>query len=191
MKIKVSFFFLLMLISLFLSHSYLSIAAFLAAGLHELGHIIAARLCSIPLSELKLGILGAAITTNGELCSYKKEIFLAISGPMVNIISAFLVLRHIDAPDRFGAMFVAASFFLGILNLLPIDDFDGARILKCILLLKLSPDRVDFISKRISFILIFSLWFFSVYLLLRMSASLSLFTFSLSLFCKTFLGRKV
>ena len=190
MKIKVSFFFLLMFFSLFLSHSYLSLAAIVAAALHELGHILAARICSIPLSEMKLGIFGAAITPNNNLCSYKKEIFLAVAGPMVNLLSAFLFFRFAEK-SSFISMFVMASFFLGFLNLLPIDDFDGGRIFKCILLLKFSPLKVSSVSQAVSFFLIFVLWIFSVYLLLRMSASLSLFTFSLSLFCKIFLGQKI
>lgn len=191
MKIKVSFFFLVMAVSLFLSHSYISLAAFVAAILHEIGHVVAARICDIPLKEMKLGIFGAAITPDSNLCSYKKEIFLAISGPLVNILSVLLCLRMTANTNSFISMFVVSSLFLGILNLLPIDDFDGGRILKCCLLLKLPPNRVAKICDLISFLLIFFLWIFSAYLLLRLSASLSLFTFSISLFCKTFISRKI
>ena len=191
MKIKVSFFFLVMVASLLLSHSYISLAAFAAATLHELGHIIAARICDVPLKEMKLGIFGAAITPDSNLCSYKKEIFLALSGPLINMISVLLCWRSVDSANSFVSMFVVSSLFLGTLNLLPIDDFDGGRILKCCLLLKLPPDKVTKICDGISFLLIFFLWIFSVYLLLRLSASLSLFTFSISLFCKTFISRKI
>ena len=48
MKIKVTFFGILMLLSLIVTKSYLSLAALLAAGLHEIGHLVAARLCNVP-----------------------------------------------------------------------------------------------------------------------------------------------
>ena len=191
MKIKVSFFFLLMLASLLLSHAYLSLAAFISAAIHELGHILAARKCSISLGEMRLGIFGAQITPKTSLCSYKNEILLAIAGPLANLLTATLLLLLCNESEGFWGMLFQTSLFLGILNLLPIDDFDGGRILRCSLLLFFSPQRVSSILQVISFILVLSLWIFSVYLLLRASASLSLFTFSLSLFCKTFLKQKI
>ena len=187
-KIKLSFSGAIMIIALFLTHSYISIAALLAAALHELGHIIAAKICHIPLGELKLGIFGAALTPRSLLCSYKKEIMLCIAGPLVNLISALLLFLLFDL-NEFLSLFISASLFLGILNLLPIYDFDGGRILFCLLSAKLSPKLTFQIIKAISFILIFTLWSLSVYLLLRLSSSLSLFIFSLSLFAKIFLSQ--
>jgi hypothetical protein len=43
LKIKISFFGVLMIAVLIVTRSFLSIAALLAALLHELGHIVAAR----------------------------------------------------------------------------------------------------------------------------------------------------
>jgi hypothetical protein len=43
----------------------------------------------------------------------------------------------------------------------------------------------------ISFIFIFTLWCISVYLLLKISASLSMFIFSVSIFCKIFLPEEI
>ena len=187
LKIKLSFSGAIMLLALFLTHSYLSLAALLAAALHELGHIIAARICDIPLGELKLGIFGAALTPKTMLCSYKKEIALCLAGPLVNIISALTFFPLLNEGDVFGSLFISASLFLGILNLLPIYEFDGGRILFCIISSRHSVRTATTVVKTTSLILIFSLWSLSVYLLLRLSSSVSLFIFSLSLFSKIFL----
>ena len=191
MKIKVSFFFFALLLSLFLTHSYTALALVLAAALHELGHIFAARLFDIPLGELRLGAFGAAITPKYGLTSYKKELALVIAGPLVNLASASVIFAYADTTDSFLSLFGFASLFLGMLNLLPIDDLDGGRFLRCAMLLKYPPDKVTRMCSSISFLLVFSLWILSVYLLLRLSLSLSLFTFSLSLFCKIFLKQKL
>ena len=138
LKIKLSFSGALMVLALFLTHSYLSLAALLAAAIHETGHIVAARICSIELGELRLGIFGASLTPKTLLCSYKKEIFLCIAGPLVNLISALLLSPFLNSSSGFGGLFISASLFLGILNLLPIYEFDGGRILFCLLSARLS-----------------------------------------------------
>jgi hypothetical protein len=50
----------------------------------------------------------------------------------------------------------------------------------------LSPDTANKLLKMISFFLIFCLWSFSVYLLIKNAASLTVFIFSISLFVKIF-----
>ena len=187
MKLKVSFFFILMVGALIFSHAYLSLSAILAATLHELGHLMAAKICSVPMSELKLGIFGASLKTTGTICSYPKEILLAAAGPLVNLLTFFIFFNHLESANEFLRFFLISSLFLGILNLLPIDDLDGGRILKCALLCKFSPKTAEAVCKSLSFLIVFSLWALSVYLLLRLSASLSLFVFSLGLFSKIFL----
>ena len=184
MKIKISFLAILMLTSLVLTHSYISIAAILAATLHELGHILAARKYNIPLGELRLGILGASLNTSDMLCSYKKEMALAAAGPLTNLFTAALMLSFIKSTSAFTSLFISASLFLGLLNLLPIKDFDGGRILYCLLSEKADPSTASAVIRTLSFICIMALWLLSVYLLLTRSASLSLFIFSLALFCK-------
>ena len=190
LKIKLSISGIFMIIALFLTHSYISIAALIAAALHELGHITAAKLCKIPLGELKLGIFGAALTPQSSCFSYKKEILLCIAGPAVNLSSAILIYPFIHNGNGFISLFFSASLFLGSLNLLPIKDFDGGRVLSCTLSYIYSPEIAWRTLNILSFILIFSLWSLSVYLLLRLSSSLSLFIFSLSLFSKIFMSNK-
>lgn len=185
LKIKLSFSVILITVSLIFTHSYLSLAAMLAAIFHELGHIAVARLCKIPLGELKLGIFGASLSAKPLLCSYKSEIILAGAGPLVNLISA-LLLSPLYGNDFF-ALFITASLFLGILNLLPIYEFDGGRILYCIIAYHHSQELARRVIFALSFFLIFGLWTLSIYLLLRLASSLSLFIFSLSLFSKIFL----
>ena len=188
-KIKISFFGLLMIITLVLTHSYISIAAILAASLHEIGHILAAKACGIPLSELRLDIFGASLSTSTALYSYKKEIVLAAAGPTINILSMLLLYPKLKN-SSFGLLFLSASLFLGLLNLLPIADFDGGRITRCIMCQIFSHEIAFHICEVLSLISVICLWLLSVYLLLRRSASLSLFVFSLSLFFKLFIRQK-
>ncbi len=190
MKIKVSFFGVLMMLALIFTHSYLSIAALLAALLHEVGHIVAAKICDIPLKEIRLDIFGAAITPQKAFCSYKKEIALAAAGPLVNALSFLMLFPFFSGLCEFVKLFVVASLFLGALNLLPISDFDGGRILYCLLAYKFSPEVALAVGRTVSFAIAFFLWAFSIYLLLRLGESLSLFVFSFALLCKLLIAAK-
>lgn len=190
LKIRLSFSGALMVVALFFTHSYLSIAAIIASIIHELGHVAAAKLCQIPLKELRLGIFGASLTPAKAIYSYKKEILFAISGPLINIVSVIFIILSFNTENSFLELFTEASLFLGILNLLPIIDFDGGRILFCLISYKFSPKIAFTILKTTSFAFILTLWIFSVYLLLRLSSTLSLFVFSVFLFSKLFLRQE-
>ena len=189
LKIRLSLSGVFMVIALILTHSYISLAALLAATLHELGHVLAARILDIPLREMKLGIFGASLSLSDSFLSYKKEIILAAAGPLTNIACVIFSLLLFNVKNDFLELFISSSLFLGFLNLLPILDFDGGRILICILSLKFSPYSALLTLKILSFILIFTLWVLSVYLLLKLSSTLSLFIFSLSLFAKLFISK--
>lgn len=191
MKIKIGFFAVMLCLSLLLDHSAFSLASLLAALTHEAGHICMARLCRIRLRECEVGIFGAGLTPDDGIYSYGQELLLCLAGPLTNLFLGSLGLWLMDG--RWGEWvrgFVFSSFSLGILNLLPIRGFDGGRILTSLLCLRLSPLTARRILGALSFFCVFLLWTLSVYLLLRAASSLSLFVFSLSLFCRIFLSER-
>lgn len=185
MKIKISFFGVLMIISLIFTRSYLSLAALLAAFVHEMGHLLMASICNVPMKELRLDIFGAALTPEKAFCSYKKEMAVAAGGPAVNLVFAAFILIFCKSRGQFLELFVVSSLFLGGLNLLPIRDFDGGRIAHCALSSVFSVRLADGICAVTSFVILFFLWLLSVYMMLQFGASLSLFVFSFALLCKT------
>ena len=190
LKIKVGFFSILLSLALIIPRPDYFPALFLAVSIHELGHILGAKISNISLRELKLGIFGAGLSPASSIISYKKEILLSLLGPLSNFIS--IISIKLIVPDElcdtsFFNNFLGSSLALGVLNLLPVDSFDGGRILTSILSLQLSPKSVTSVMNAVSFIIIFLLWTLSVYLLLRVSSSLSLFIFSAYLFSKFFI----
>ena len=189
--IGISFFGVAMLVALIVTHSYISFAAIGAAILHELAHILAARMLKSRLTNIRLGIFGASLSMDSTTTSYKNEILICIAGPTANLLSATFLLAFSKATSHFLSMFLSASFFLGLLNLLPISDFDGGRILYCIVAEFASPSCAHKTLKTASFLCVFLLWALSVYLILRLGASLSLFVFCASVFCKIFVKDKI
>ena len=159
----------------------------IAALLHELGHLLAARLLKIPLGELRLGFLGARIEVRGRMLSYGEEWLLCAAGPLTSLAfaAAGSLFWQVWQASR---LFSCASLVLGILNLLPIRTFDGGRMLECLLSACLGERALETVMRLCSFSFLLALWGISVYFLLRAGDGLSMLCFSMSLFFRFFEG---
>lgn len=184
-KLKLGFFAVLMLVSLAVSAPRYFPALICSVTIHEFGHIIMARILGIPMYELKLGIFGAALMPSNTLFSYTDEILLCLFGPLFNFLSVPIAFYLFKIPP--SSMFVISSLALGFLNLLPISGFDGGRIASAVFHRLFCEDTARRLTKTVSFIFIFSLWCLSLYLLMRVGASLTMFVFSVSTFAKIFI----
>ena len=153
-----------------------------AATVHELGHIITARALRLPLGGMRLDILGARISTAASI-SYFDEWMLSAGGPLFNLITA-ACLMPISGLCEWISLFIYSSLGLATLNLLPVDTFDGGRMLYCFLSSFTDGDTPRRVVRFLSFVFVLLMWLVSVYLLMRVGNSLSLFVFSACLFSK-------
>lgn len=193
-KIKILPSALLLFIGLFLSeHKETSILLLLCAIIHELGHILLAAILKIRIKELRISISGAKIIPYSCIHSYIDEILLCLGGPLANIITFALMLPSFKIPDSANIMALDTHSYIALLsilisaiNLLPIKNLDGGRILFCLLSLFFG-EKAGYIAIRIStFTFSLILWMFSVYLLILSHGGISFFTFSLCMMIKIF-----
>ena len=157
-----------------------------AAFLHECGHVAAAKALHVPLSGLRMSFLGARLEVSGRMMSYGEEWLLCAAGPFVSLVAAALaspLWRFSSARD-----FSCASLVLGLLNLLPIQSFDGGRMLACTLARFGGARAAERGIQLCSFVFLFLLWAVASYFLLRVGDGLGLFCFSLALFLRFFEG---
>ena len=174
------------IIWMLISPSYRPVLTVAAIVLHEIGHIVGATLAKVPLGGFRLIPCEARLSLENGLISYPKEAFIGVAGPLCNLLC-------VGACHWFGAKLFdtgAVSFFstvsaaLAILNLLPIADFDGGRLLRCLLIPLVGLRASDRICEACSLLTLFCLWCLSVYIVFRVGTNLSLFLFSISLFIK-------
>lgn len=190
MKIKISFFALMLLFTLFVCGNLFAPIPLLAAAMHEAGHILAARSRGISLTSFDIGIFGARLGMKEGIHSYTDEIIVCAAGPAVNFFAAIMaaVLARISCMQSEGVeVFIFSSLSLGLINLLPVRSLDGGRILSSLISRLFSIRASDICVDILSFFSLITLWFVSLYLLLKTGASLSLFVFSVSLFANIFL----
>ena len=165
--------------------SHIGALTLLAAFLHECGHLLAARWLGIPIRSLRLELLGVRLDVSGGLLSYSDEWLLCATGPIVSLLCAAAVAPLWSFGEVFR-IFSAASLVLGLLNLLPIGDFDGGRMLRSFCAHFFGVRFAAKILELTSALFWFFLWSVAVYFLLLRGDGLSLFCFSVSLLWRFF-----
>ena len=158
-----------------------------AIAVHEAGHLGAAYLLRMKPSGATADTIGIRLLFRGTPPSYGREILLCAAGPLANLVCVPISLA-LGAPPN--SIFPLTCTALALLNLLPIEGFDGGRMVSSTLLLFVSPSLADKISDLLSFFFLFVLWCVSVYLMMRVGNELSLFFFSTAIFFRIFLQKK-
>lgn len=173
---------------LFVDKSSIAAMSLLAAALHEVGHLVAAYFMKIPIRALRFDLLGARIDVKGRILSYKEEWLLCVAGPLSSLV--FSLLGSLFwSHTKLAIAFSCASLLLGLLNLLPIQTFDGGRMLECALLSFTTPQKAGSILRGCTFLFLWLLWAFSAYLMIKIADGISLFFFTLTLLARFFEGR--
>lgn len=100
---------------------------FIALTLHELGHIITGYIIGENIAVLKILPFGFSCKfKNQNKMELNKMLKILIAGPAVNFIIAGLFFY-------WTPQFAIMNFFIGIINLLPIYELDGMRIINILL----------------------------------------------------------
>lgn len=122
----------------------------LTALIHECGHVFYATSIGYKCKKITLAPYGASAFCQIDGISYKDEIFLALSGPLVNV---FLCVACAGLwwffPETYGFtdVIMQANATMLAINLLPAYPLDGGRVLNCILRSFLKEKAVSVILK--------------------------------------------
>ena len=165
--------------------THIVVGIFIAATAHELGHLLAARLLGIPLRSMRLDMLGARLDIGGRILTYGEEWALCAAGPIFSLLLAAVPVFWWDRCS-FARELSCLSLLLGGLNLLPIRNFDGGRMLASFLSVLFGERVSERVITVCSVLFVLLLWSVAVYFLLRVGDGLSLFCFSMSLFFRFF-----
>ncbi len=106
----------------------------LAAVLHELGHLAALQILGGQAEKLCFRLSGAEIRYRGSRISYGGEVLLALAGPGMNLLWAVgLAAIARWHPGELLHRFIGCHLVLAVFNLLPALPLDGGRALQSLL----------------------------------------------------------
>lgn len=143
----------------------IAVITLLSALIHECGHIGYLRYIKKGVKRLYAKHDGLRIKAN--TLSYREERHMYISGPLANIISAFITLPFIFCDIKYANEFFVINLANAISNLMPIEGYDGYGILRSYFNEK-DVSGVRFCMLRaLSCFLVFFFCLFSLYLIDR------------------------
>jgi stage IV sporulation protein FB len=113
-----------------------------AVLLHEAGHLLTLTLFRVGIRSVDLSLTGASIQMDSDLISYKKEILIALSGPLANLLGCGLsVLLLRSEFCREGMLLFFSNALLCLFNLIPLESLDGGRALYALICQRWEPDK--------------------------------------------------
>ena len=184
MKIRIAPGAILLLLALLQHRAPLLPAFLLAAAVHELGHIGAAWALGIRLRALELDVMGAQLTPALPFPSYRAELLLAAAGPAASLLLGCFLLPH---AHPFAQLLLTTTLAFALFNLLPIEQFDGGRIVSALLAPFLPVRAAGRVRGALSYTTLLLLFALSSCCLLRYGQNLALAVLCASLFARIFL----
>jgi Zn-dependent protease/predicted transcriptional regulator len=148
---------------------------FACVVLHEFGHILMARRFGIETPDVILLPIGGVARMPRMPEKPTQELAVAVAGPMVNVIIAFLLflilgtiqsgsLAHIDDPRvSLLARLAAVNVFLVLFNMIPAFPMDGGRVFHALLAMKLGNVKATQIAASLGQVLAFALGFLGLF----------------------------
>ena len=92
---------------------------------------------------------------------YWQEMVSAMAGPAVNFLLAAISSKYFH-----NSLFIGLNLLLGVFNLLPVGELDGARVLRCIVSLLGSADIAEVMCHRLNLVITTILLWGGTFLLL-------------------------
>lgn len=165
--------------------SLISILPFLAALLHEIGHVITMKLCGEKITTITILPFGIDIKKAPSVTSYKSDLFICSAGIITNILLIVIFKKLPQTPNT--TLFITSNYLLIFVNILPIKSLDGGQFLEKIISIKYNISTAENVLTITSFIFILLLGSVAVWLLFSSSYNFTLLLMCMYLFCGIFL----
>ena len=153
-----------------------------AAAIHELGHICAAKLFSVPFSKAKGGLFGLSLKYDFSSCSYLVQVIVSLAGAFFNIVACALTMLLVKEQSYASVFFIFSNICPAVFNLMPISPLDGAGALSSLLSMVTSDvSKAERITGHVSTVFSAAFFLLTVYIQMRVGANLSLMFISVIL----------
>ena len=122
-----------------------------AVMLHEFGHYFFIKLCGARIKRIDIEPLGALIVYADGDTGLNEDIAIAAGGVIFNISAAIAgIVLFAFFYELHLFIFIATNLALAFVNLLPVSNLDGGRMLMAILLKKCDIVKAERTSSRVS-----------------------------------------
>lgn len=167
-----------------------AILTFLCAVIHECGHITALVFTGNFRGLPHFALSGMRLSSKTNI-SYRDELLILIAGPFVNLLASLFFYFLSLVFGEYFLIFSILNLFTAISNLVPIEGYDGYKIL-VVLLSMLGVEGGFRIISIISFSFLVILTFLSLYLIMKLGEGYWIFgIFFISLLDSLFKSKNI
>ena len=193
-KLNSNFYFVVIItLMLVIDRSYYFILGMLFAVMHELGHVMTILLKKSRVNKIKFGLINIDMVYDSSSFSninYKDELLIYISGSLVNFMLCLIfIFIYYVINIYFFKIIAYQNFFIGTVNLLPIESLDGHRILSVILSRKFDINICEKILNIVSVIFLVPVSVLGIIILVKSKYNFSLLIFGVYLFSRIILKK--
>lgn len=143
---------------------YIAVLTLLSAFIHELGHIIA--FIRFSKGYRFFGVSSGLRLSADTSLSYREELAVALAGPSANLVTFLMLSPFIFLGSYpYAAVFGAINVFTALSNLVPVDGYDGYRVLKCLIDQRSRSAFCSEILRAVSLLLTAAISLLSLYLI--------------------------
>ena len=153
------------------------LALFLCVMLHELGHSLAAKRYGIATKHITLLPIGGIASLERIPEDPMQELWVALAGPLVNVLIALLLLPFVGVTGSFFAESVGnltttqgflyslfrVNVILVLFNAIPAFPMDGGRVLRALLAMQLGRIRATGVASTLGRIIAVGFVFFGLF----------------------------
>ena len=163
-------------------HFLFVFALFFCVILHEFGHALTARRFDVGTRSITLLPIGGLASLKEMPDNPKQEFLIAIAGPLVNVVIAFLLYPFASLETYLGqdpealqemlatinsGNFLFYLFFVNValvlFNMLPAFPMDGGRVFRALLSMKMGRVRATSIAASVGKFLAFMFFIFGLF----------------------------
>ncbi len=168
-----------------------AVLTFISAVIHECGHVAAAVFTGNYRGLPHFALSGVRLRAARGI-GYRDELIILCSGPLANF-AAFLFLYLLSLVfGKYLFIFALLNLFTGISNLLPVEGYDGYKILNAIINMKLWGAGAYRAISGISHFLVACLTFLSLYFIMTVGEGYWIFgIFFISMLCTLFKAKNI
>lgn len=160
----------------------LSLPTLFAIILHEIGHLFAMWVLDCPPKSIRL--IPASVQITRTITSrYSKDIWIAIAGPLVNLVLfGTLYFNYLAFKNEITLIYALLNLIIAVFNLLPVAGLDGGTVLYILVAQKSDINKAALTLKIITAVLAAAVFVLAVTLTVRGKVNVSLYIAAIYLF---------
>ena len=159
----------------------LALPSLFAVLMHEMGHLFC--MWALDTSPKSVKLIPASVQITRSIgSSYKKDVAVALCGPIVNLILFLsLYFNYLAFGNKLTLYYALLNLIVCVFNMLPVKGLDGGTVLFSLLAKRMDYNRACIVLRFVTFIMALATLVVAVVLTVKGSINLSVYIISVYL----------